>query len=116
LTRIDEPCDFFLCTYVFELLPGKSYGERVLEIAHRSLRSGGAALIQIRYDDGRPITAPKRLDYARNAIFFTSYAIHEFWLCAERAGFRPTAISLVPTRERLPYVGAPYAYFYLHKD
>lgn len=115
LAAIGEPCDFFLCTYVFELLPGKTYGERILGIARQALRPGGAALIQIRYDDGSRKTEPKRFDYMRNAIFFTSYGIHEFWLIAETAGFTPVAISLVPTRGRLPHTGAPYAYFYLYR-
>ena len=115
LDAIGEPCDFFLCTYVYELLPGKAYGERILQIAHRALRSGGAALIQIRYDDGSALTAPKQRDYLQNAIFFTSYGIHEFWLKAEQAGFTPTAVTLVPTRGRLPHTGAPYGYFYLYK-
>lgn len=115
LDAVAEPADFFLCTYVFELLPGTTYGLRVLQIAERLLRSGGAALIQIRYDDGTPLRAPKRRDYFTNAVHFTSYPLHTFWLEAERAGFVPEAVQLIPTRGRYPHTGGQYAYFFLRK-
>ena len=53
------PFDFFLSTYVFELLPGRGYGERILRIAWQLLKPGGLALIQIRYDDGSPRSTQK---------------------------------------------------------
>lgn len=115
LGRVTEPFDLFLCTYVFELLPGKDYGARVLRLAHRMLRDGGAALIQIRYDDGSDLVAPKLHDYEGNATFFTSYPIHEFWLLAEQVGFVPTCVHLIPESGRYPHSGSRYAYFYLFK-
>ena len=116
LAQVPEPCDFFLSTYVFELLPGKEYGAQVLKLAHRLLRPGGAALVQIRYDDGSDLVTPKRRDYERNATFFTSYPIHEFWLLCEEVGFVPTAVHLLPTAGRYPHSGSRYAYFYLYKQ
>ena len=34
---IQEPCDFFLCTYVFELLPSQEFGKRILDLAFKLL-------------------------------------------------------------------------------
>jgi hypothetical protein len=115
LPQVREKCDFFLCTYVFELLPSKDYGAKVLGLAQQMLRPGGAALVQIRYDDGSDLVAAKKRDYERNATFFTSYPIHEFWLLAEQVGFTPAAVYLVPTADRYPHSGSRYAYFYLYK-
>ncbi len=40
LSFVDEACDLFLCTYVFELIPSKRYGEQLLRLAHRLVRRG----------------------------------------------------------------------------
>jgi len=106
--------DFFLSTYVFELLPGKRYGERVLSVAYTLLRPGGLAIIQIRYDDGSERSRQKNIDYYRHAARFTSYSIEEFWTLAQRIGFRPEYVTLVP--EHIDeYAGDLYAYFALVK-
>ena len=115
IEAIHEPCDFFLCTYVFQVFPGKSYGLRITQIAHRLLKSGGAALIQIRYDDGSLDGAPKRRNYFRNVVHFTSYAINEYWLLAEQAGFVPEHVYLVPTPKRYPHTDSALAYFLLRR-
>jgi hypothetical protein len=55
LARIKAPCDLFLSTYVFELLPCPEYGLRVLKIAHDLLAPDGMAIVQVKYseaDDG----------------------------------------------------------------
>jgi SAM-dependent methyltransferase len=106
--------DFFLSTYVFELLPGKRYGARVLRTAHDLLRPGGLAIIQIRYDDGSERSTQKTVDYYRDATRFTSYRVEEFWLLAERAGFRPEYVTLVP-RQTEEFSGDLYAYFAMVK-
>lgn len=116
LELIDEPCDFFLSTYTFQVFPSKAYGRRVTGIAHRLLKPGGAAVIQIRYDDGSVDGAPKARNYSANVVHFTSYAISEFWLLAESAGFRPLDVYLVPAYKRYPYTDTALAYFLLRKE
>ena len=104
------PFDFFLSTYVFELLPGRGYGERILRIAWQLLKPGGLALIQIRYDDGSPRSTQKNVDYFQYSSRFTSYRIEEFWVLAQSIGFQPIYVTLVPKRTA-EYSGDLYAYF-----
>ncbi len=114
LTAAGTGFDFFLSTYVFELLPTKSYGERVLRVAYDLLRPGGLALIQIRYDDGSARSAPKKLDYQRHACRFTSYRVDEFWNIIRAIGFRPEYVTLVPDWAE-GFSGDLYAYFAMAK-
>lgn len=108
------PFDLFLSTYVFELLPSRSYGERVARIAWQLLKPGGLALIQIRYDDGSARSTQKNADYFRHAARFTSYRIEEFWTLMEAIGFQPLHVQLVPRRVA-GYSGDLYAYFALRR-
>jgi SAM-dependent methyltransferase len=112
LERAGSGYDFFLSTYVFELLPGRAYAERVLGIAQRLLRPGGLAIVQIRYDDGTERSRQHHLDYYRNSTRFTSFRIEDFWTLAQRLGFRPEYVTLVPKRTE-EYSGDLYAYFAL---
>ena len=108
-----EPCDLFLCVYVFELIPGPEYGERLLRIARDRLHPGGMALVQIKYatDDWR--TRPRRWAYKLNLANTTTFRIEAFWQLAENCGLTPRAVTLVP-EDRL--VGDErYAYFLLMK-
>ncbi|OXM70718.1 SAM-dependent methyltransferase [Amycolatopsis sp. KNN50.9b] len=111
LREVPEPCDVFLCLYVFEVLPTPEYGERILRLAHRMLSPGGLALIQIKYDEGRWVTRPRRRSYRTGPSQMTTYAIPEFWQLAARVGFRPEAIELVPENE----LDKRYAYYFLSK-
>ena len=104
------PFDLFLSTYVFELLPGRSYGERILRIAWQMLKPGGLALIQIRYDDGSPRSLQKNADYFRHSSRFTSYRVEEFWVLAQKLGFQPRYVTLVPDKVA-GFSGDLYAYF-----
>jgi SAM-dependent methyltransferase len=106
--------DLFLSTYVFELLPGKRYGERVLRAAFDLLRPGGLGIVQIRYDDGTHRSRQKTLDYFRHATRFTSYRVEEFWMLAEAIGFRPEYVMLAP-RQTEEFSGDLYAYYALVK-
>lgn len=106
--------DFFLSAYVFELIPGKQYGKRVLRVAYDLLRPGGLALIQIRYDDGSERSTQKHLDYYKNSSRFTSYRVEEFWVIAEQIGFLPEYVTLVPEKTE-EFSGDLYAYFALVK-
>lgn len=112
LRHIDVPCDVFLCFYVFELIPSRGYGERLLRIAHEMLAPGGLALIQIKYDTGSWRTKPRRLAYRFNPGNMTTYPIHAFWQLAVRCGFEPQCVELVPKDE----LDERYAYFVLVKS
>lgn len=106
--------DCFLSAYVFELLPSKSYVARVLSVAAQLLRPGGLALVQIRYDDGTARSRQHHADYFRNSTRFTSFRVEDFWVQAERVGFRPEYVTLVPRRTE-DYSGDLYAYFAMVK-
>lgn len=108
LPRI-EPCDLWLSFYVFELIPSREYGERLLRIAHQMLRPGGLAYIQIKYSDGSWLARPRRWGYRSAIAGMTAYRIEEFWEMATRAGFVPELVELRPADE----LDTQYAYFAL---
>lgn len=110
LEFVDAGYDLFLSTYVFELIPSRAYGERVLQVAIRMLRPGGLGLVQIRYDDGTVRSAQKYSDYGSNSARFTSYRIEDFWTMAQRVGFEPLFVWLAP-RKTEEFSGDLYAYF-----
>src|ERR1700736_5067670 len=109
LAQIAQKCDLFLSTYVFELLPTPEYGLQVLKIARKLLNEGGMAIIQIRYTRDSWTSRPKRFAYKRNLSSMTTYRIKTFWEEAEKCGFLPQAVRLVP-REKLNDQ-TNYAYF-----
>ena len=106
--------DFFLSTYVFELIPSRNYGERILRAAYQMLQPGGLALIQIRYDDGSERSSQKHLDYFRDCTRFTSYRVEEFWEILEKVGFVPEFVWLAP-KQTEEFSGDLYAYFGMRK-
>jgi 2-polyprenyl-3-methyl-5-hydroxy-6-metoxy-1,4-benzoquinol methylase len=112
LDLIGRSCDLFLCTYVFELVPTREYGLRILRIAERLLAPGGMAFVQIKYDTGSWRTAPYRRSYLRNFAAMTTYRIDQFWLAAESCGLTPRLVELVPDDALDPR----YAYFLLVKQ
>jgi len=114
LQRAGDGYDLFLSTYVFELIPSQSYGERILRIAHQMLRPGGLALVQIRYDDGSERSSQKDRDYFRNSTRFTSYRIDQFWAILETIGFEPEFVWLA-RRQTAEFSGDLYAYFGMRK-
>lgn len=113
LDVIRDECDLYICTYVFELIPHEEYGARLLKVARDLLRSGGLAIVQIKYRNSSYDTRSRRFNYRGNLANMTTYSIDEFWVLSESVGFSPEMIQLVP-RDR--YVGDErYAYFLLRK-
>ncbi|MBC7782571.1 MAG: class I SAM-dependent methyltransferase [Burkholderiales bacterium] len=110
---VPGPCDIFLCTYVFELIPSPAYGRRLLEIAHHLLRPGGVALVQIKYATGDWRTQPRRWGYRHNLANMTTYRIDEFWQLADSIGLKPKAVTLQPIQSLVN--DERYAYFLLEK-
>jgi SAM-dependent methyltransferase len=111
INEIGPTCDVFLCFYVFELIPTPEYGERLLRIAHELLTPGGLALIQIKYDDGRWLTKPRRRSYSSALADMTTYPIPTFWQLSARYGLHPEMVHLVPKND----LDERYAYFLLRK-
>ena len=110
LTQIEEKCDLFLSTYVFEVFPTPEYGLQVLRIARKLLKKGGMAIIQVRFTRDSWNTRPRRFAYKRN-LTSNSYRVETFWEEAEKCDFVPQAVRLVP-REKLNDQ-TNYAYFIL---
>jgi SAM-dependent methyltransferase len=113
LEEVQLPCDLLISTYVFELLPTREYGFRVLRIAYQLLAPGGLAMIQIKYSEGDKQTWSRPWAYARNLAWNVTYRIEEFWLAAQACGFTPKMVTLLPAQ---PLVNdRNYAYFFLEK-
>lgn len=111
LDVISDPVDVFVSFYVFELIPTPEYGERILRIARQLLAPGGLALIQIKYDEGRWRTRPRRRYYRSGLAEMTTYTIASFWDRTQRCGLTPQSVELVPKNE----LDERYAYFLLSK-
>ncbi|MGE0843441.1 class I SAM-dependent methyltransferase [Pseudonocardia sp.] len=105
------PCDLWLSYYVFELLPSREYGARLLALAHRMLRPGGIASVQIKYSDGTWATRPRRWGYRSSVAGMTAYRVEEFWELATRVGFVPELVELRPQDD----LDRRYAYFTLRR-
>lgn len=110
LTQIEQKCDFFLSTYVFELLPSPEYGLQVLRIARELLTDGGMAIIQLRFIRASWRSQPKRFAYKRHFVG-NAYRIDAFWEEAEKCGFQPQAVRLIPYEQINDQTN--YAYFFL---
>ena len=111
---IPEPCDLVLSTYVFELLPSKEYGRRVLHIIHDLLATQGLAFIQIKYSTHKLNSMAYRWGYAKNLGNMTTYFIEEFWALAEACGLRPRQLYLEPVQPLNN--DHNFAYFLLQKE
>ncbi|MBD2722166.1 class I SAM-dependent methyltransferase [Hymenobacter armeniacus] len=95
---IDKPCDLVLSTYVFELLPSKEYGRRVLRTIHELLADEGLAFIQIKYSTHKLNSMSYRWGYSKNLGNMTTYFIEEFWTMARECGFEPQLLYLEPVQ------------------
>lgn len=100
--------DFFISTAVYQHFPSKEYGIKITKLAYDLLRSSSLAILQIRYDDNTNKFKSKKNNYVKNAIYFTSYKIDEFWNITQSIGFTPLYVKLNPE--------VNYAYFFLSKD
>lgn len=112
LQQIADPCDLFVCLYVFEVFPTEAYGLRILKIAHQLLRSGGMAMIQIKYPVGLS-TRSRGWGYRFGVASMTTYPVDAFWNLAQSVGFTPHAVHLVPEQKTIH--DERYAYFFLQK-
>jgi SAM-dependent methyltransferase len=107
--QIDGQIDLFLCFYVMELLPSRQHARRVLETAAGLLRTGGLAVVQVKYRTRSPLTWSRTWAYRRGVASMTSFGIDEFWTLCAASGLTPHSVRLVP-RNRLD---SRYAYYFL---
>ncbi|MDX1925756.1 MAG: class I SAM-dependent methyltransferase [Pirellulaceae bacterium] len=105
--------DVVICTYVFEVLPSKTYATRLVRLFHDLLKPGGVALVQIRYATSRKSTQGRSWGYRFGFTKMVAFFLDEFWLLATQIGFRPGSIELVPNDETV--IDERYAYFILEK-
>jgi len=112
LSEIGEPCDAFICTYVFELLPTREYGWRIVRLAHSLLRPGGVALIHIRYSNNL-FQQSRRWRYAKNLAHNTAYSLAEFRSGSAEVGFERLFEEVIPKQDDLNE--RRYAFFALRK-
>ena len=91
-----RPCDLFLCVYVFELVPGPTYAQRLMRIAHDLLAPGGVGIVQFKYATNDWRGRPRRWAYRLNLVKTTVLHVEQFWRMAEEAGLVPHAMTLVP--------------------
>ena len=113
LDVVPNDVDLFVSFYVFELFHSEEYGMRILKIAHKLLKPGGVALIQVKYATSSWKTRSRRWAYKRGAGNMTTYRIEDFWTLAESVGFEPKTVTLLPKPPEVPDVR--YAYFTLQK-
>lgn len=106
-SQVNDSIDLFLSTAVYQHFPSKEYGLTITELAYDIISDEGLAIIQTRYDDNSNRFRPKGYKYSKNAIYFTSYKIDEFWKITEKIGFNPMYITLIPE--------VNYAYYFLIK-
>lgn len=68
-----------MCFYVFELLPGQEYAERLLDVVRDLLSPDGMAVIQFKYATADPRSRSRRRAYRRDVASMTTFGIPEFW-------------------------------------
>lgn len=110
---VQGPCDLFLSTYVFELIPTPEYGLRLMQIAFDLLGPNGVALVQIRYHTGSLGERSRRRNYSSDPAQMTTYAVDEFWSDCQGIGFTPLFVHLMPRQPELSE--SRYAYFAMRK-
>jgi len=82
-----DTVDLFFSVAVFQHFPSKAYTKDILEAAAGLMRTGGHALVQVRYFDGSEKLRQKESDYAKNVIYMTSFTTDEFSAILAETGF-----------------------------
>jgi SAM-dependent methyltransferase len=88
LAQIGAPCDWFICTYVVELLPSEAHALALLDTAHALLRAGGVALVQLRISRGGWLARSRPWDYAANMAHNVRFTRSAFAAACGARGFR----------------------------
>ncbi len=104
--------DLVICFYVFELLASRRSAEQVLAVIRELLADDGAAVVQIKYDDGSRSGGARTRDYRRHVAHMTTFKVHEFWSLCQGLGLQPRVMTLVPEDE----LDSRYAYYLLTRS
>lgn len=110
---VGEPCDLFVCTYVFELLPSEAHALALLDIAHAMLRPGGVALLQVRIRSGVLGGKSRPWGYAANMAHNVTFTRAAFSAACAARGFRLLEVLDKPAVPELHE--KDYAYFVLQR-
>ena len=110
---VGEPCDLFVCTYVFELLPSEAHALALLDIAYAMLRPGGVALLQVRIRAVGLGSRSRPWDYAANMAHNVTFTRQGFSAACTARGFRVLEVLDKPAVPELHEKG--YAYFVLQR-
>jgi SAM-dependent methyltransferase len=102
--------DFLLSVAVFQHFPSKVYTLRVLQVMEKLLKSGGFALIQVRYFDGSEKYRQKDSDYAKNVITMTSFTFDEFTGQLQQAG-----LTLLHSEKDIEQDELHHEYYFIRK-
>lgn len=113
LATITEPCDLFLCTYVFELLPGVEHALQILQLAWELLAPGGVALVHIRCPAATLGGRSRPWDYEGNMAHNVTFSVPAFRAACEAQGFVVLGVQPVAAVPELNEKN--YAFFVLEK-
>ena len=114
LKVITEPCDLFICTYVFELLPGVEHALQILQLAWELLAAGGVALVHIRCCPAAALGGRSRpWDYEGNMANNVTFSIPAFRAACQARGFVVLGVREVAAVPELNEKN--YAFFALEK-
>lgn len=113
LSTIGAPCDLFICTYVFELLPSEAHGLALLDLARELLRPGGVAMVQIRVSHGGLAGRSRPWDYAANMAHNVTFTRAAFDTACRERGLQVLDVLDKPAVPELRE--KDYAYFVLQR-
>ncbi len=113
LAVINEPCDLFICTYVFELLPGVEHALQILQLAFDLMAPQGQALVHIRCPTASLGGRSRPWDYEGNMTHNVTFSIPVFRAACEAQGFVVLGVQPVAAVPELNEKN--YAFFVLEK-
>jgi SAM-dependent methyltransferase len=113
LPLIGEPCQLFICTYVFELLPSVGHALELLQLAWELLAPEGVALVQFRCTGAAVSSRSRPWGYEENMAHNVTFPLAEFRAACEKLGFVVLGVQTVDTVPELNEKN--YAYVVLTK-
>ncbi len=113
LSVIEAPCDLFVCTYVFELLPSVGHARELLQLAWDVLAPEGVALVHIRCATAAFTSRSRPWGYEENMAHNVTFELVDFRAMCEGLGFAVLGVQAVDAVPELNEKN--YAYLVLTK-
>lgn len=113
LQVIGAPCDLFICTYVFELLPSVGHALQLLQLAWELLAPEGVALVHFRCSGAAVSSRSRPWGYEENMAHNVTFTVAGFRTACERLGFAVLGVQTVASVPELNEKN--YAYVVLVK-